>query len=87
MQYSNQFALSGWSWIVLSYRVQRNVITSDLGQSYLLPTRANDVSIHWREERTKEGKEGTVRLSLVTAYDKLQRWLDIQVNRRSHVHN
>ena len=36
-----QFALGGWSWTVLSYRVQRKVITSDLGRSYLLPTRAN----------------------------------------------
>ena len=40
LQYSNQFALGGWSWTVLSYRVQRKVITSDLGRSYLLPTRA-----------------------------------------------
>ena len=35
-----QFALGGWSWTVLSYRVQRKVITSDLERSYLLPTRA-----------------------------------------------
>ena len=41
MQYSNQFAFGGWSWIVLSYRVQRKVITSDLGRSYLLLTRAS----------------------------------------------
>ena len=40
LQYSNQFALGDWSWRVLSYRVQRKVITSDLGRSYLLPTRA-----------------------------------------------
>ena len=37
----------------------------------------NDVSIHWREERTKEGKEGTASLSLFPAYNKLLRWLDI----------
>ena len=42
IQYSNQFALGGWSWTVLTYRVQRKVLTSDLGQSYLLPTRAHD---------------------------------------------
>ena len=42
IQYSNQFAFGGWSWTVLSYRVQRKVITSDLGRSYLLPTRANN---------------------------------------------
>ena len=40
IQYSNQFALGGWSWTVLTYRAQRNVITSYLGRSYLLPTRA-----------------------------------------------
>ena len=40
IQYSNQFALGGWSWTVLTYRVQRKVLTSDLGRSYLLPTRA-----------------------------------------------
>ena len=42
IQYSNQFALGGWSWTVLTYRVQRKVLTSDLGQSYLLPTRVHD---------------------------------------------
>ena len=41
LQYSNQFAFGGWSWIVLTYRVQRDVITSDLGRSYLLPTRTD----------------------------------------------
>ena len=41
IQYSNQFALGGWSWTVLTYRVQRKVLTSDLGRSYLLPTRAS----------------------------------------------
>ena len=51
IQYSNQFALGGWSWTVLTYRVQRKVLTSDLGRSYLLPTRAlatrrRDVGIH-----------------------------------------
>ena len=47
IQYSNQFALDGWSWIVLSCRVHRNVITSDLGRSYLLLTRALVKKTYW----------------------------------------
>ena len=53
IQYSNQFALGGWSWTVLTYRVQRKVLTSDLGRSYLLPTRANG-TLHERSEVVKD---------------------------------
>ena len=51
IQYSNQFAFGGWSWRVLSYRVQRKVITLDLGRSYLLLTRAKAVNSGWPSQR------------------------------------
>ena len=63
IQYSNQFALGGWSWTVLTYRVQRKVLTSDLGRSYLLPTRAN-IAMSWAWKAHQIHQYLTVRLIL-----------------------
>ena len=86
LQYSNQFALGDWSWRVLSYRVQRKVITSDLGRSYLLPTRA----MHARRARVlragggdaktteqfrcREGERGEIRAVRNSPICKFQTW-------------